>query len=71
MMYGKQLVLLHPREWRRYMRDEAERRRWTKRRMRRELRKCGNDALDPWKVPLPVVQPGTETLFGVVLFGVP
>lgn len=48
-------LLLPPAAWRQRMRDEAQIRGWTHRRMRRELRDAGH-AMDPWRVPLPVVR---------------
>lgn len=46
---------VHPNEWRRLMREEADRLGWSHRRMRRELKAAGRLFADPWRVPLPVL----------------
>jgi hypothetical protein len=52
-------IYLAPDVWRRFMRDETAARGWSRRRMRVWLRAAGV-VLDPWKVPLPVMQPSHD-----------
>jgi hypothetical protein len=54
------VIFLHPREWRRFMRDYAEVHGMTRAEMRAELRLAGH-TMDPWKVPLPVKSPALES----------
>lgn len=55
MMHPRPL-LMHPRDWRAFMRGWAEDEGLSREEMRAQLLEAGHD-LDPWRVPLPVIQP--------------
>ncbi|MEQ9074109.1 MAG: hypothetical protein RLP09_09650 [Sandaracinaceae bacterium] len=73
-------ILMHPQAWRRYMRDWAEVTGLSRAEMRAEMRAAGHDLcyVDPWRVPLTVIQPEAHqraaveavAAFEGVLFGV-